>query len=178
MQQSPRQAAAALRTPDKGKVVSAGDAVKLIRDGDTVAVGGFVGIGVVETLMKAVERNFMNVEGDGEGSGPANLTLVFAAGQGDGKDKGLNHLAHEGLVKAANPAAKEILRRISGDSPSELVGTAFKNLALSKAIDDCLAQDCGWRQFESQGASMAASGEATRVAKVSNRRSEDGSSQK
>lgn len=101
MQQSPRQAAAALRTPDKGKVVSAGDAVKLIRDGDTVAVGGFVGIGVVETLMKAVERNFMNVEGDGEGSGPANLTLVFAAGQGDGKDKGLNHLAHEGLVKAA-----------------------------------------------------------------------------
>ena len=90
-----------LKRDEKGKVVSAADAVKLIRDGDTLATGGFVGIGFAEEIAVALEQRFVS-SGDAEAPAPGHprdLTLVYAAGQGDGKERGLNHLAHEGLVR-------------------------------------------------------------------------------
>jgi len=90
-----------LRLSEKGKVVTAAEAVRLIRDGDTVATGGFVGIGFAEEIAIALEAYYLERESDApHPQGKArNLTLVYAAGQGDGKDRGLNHFAHEGLVK-------------------------------------------------------------------------------
>ena len=76
-----------------GKIMSVKDALRLIRDGDTVAVGGFVGNAHPEELTSELEKIFLDT------SSPKNLTIVGAAGQGDGKEKGLNHLAHEGLIK-------------------------------------------------------------------------------
>jgi len=92
--------AASLPGSDTGKVVSARNAVRLIRDGDTVATGGFVGIGFAENIAVALEQRFVESrEADAQGVGsPRNLTLVYAAGQGDGKERGLNHLGHDGLV--------------------------------------------------------------------------------
>jgi propionate CoA-transferase len=43
----------------RNKVVSAHEAVCLIHDGDTVATGGFVGIGFAETIAVALESRFL-----------------------------------------------------------------------------------------------------------------------
>ena len=90
-----------LRNSVSGKIVSARDAVSLIRDHDTVATGGFVGIGFAENIAVALEERFLESREaslDGVGS-PQALTLVYAAGQGDGKERGLNHFGHQGLVE-------------------------------------------------------------------------------
>ena len=90
-----------LRNSEKGKVVTAAEAVRLIRSGDTIATGGFVGIGFAEEIAVALEELFLANEGEApyaQGK-PSDLTLVYAAGQGDGRDRGLNHFAHDGLIK-------------------------------------------------------------------------------
>jgi len=98
---SPHPLLGTLHSADGGKIVSARDAVRLIRDGDTVATGGFVGIGFPEEIAIALEQLYLAEEEQFLQSmgKPRNLTLVYAAGQGDGKNRGLNHLAHEGLVR-------------------------------------------------------------------------------
>ncbi len=77
----------------KDKIVTAEEAVRLIRDGATVATGGFVGIGFAEAIAIPIEKHFLD-----QGR-PRDLTLVYAAGQGDGKGSGLNHFGHKGLVR-------------------------------------------------------------------------------
>ena len=76
----------------KRKLVSAAEAVALIRSGDMLTTSGFVGNGVPEELLAALEARFLD-----EGS-PRELKLLFAAGQGDGKERGLNRLGHPGLL--------------------------------------------------------------------------------
>ena len=80
----------------QGKIRSAREAAGLVRSGDTVATGGFVGIGFPEAIAVALEARFCDsarATSDGIGE-PRNLSLVYAAGQGDGKERGLNHFAH------------------------------------------------------------------------------------
>jgi propionate CoA-transferase len=76
----------------RSKIVTADEAIALIRDGDTLASTGFVQTGFAEALLSALERRFLAT------GSPRGLTLFAAAGQGDGKTLGLNHLGHEGLL--------------------------------------------------------------------------------
>ena len=81
------------------KIVSAAEAVRLVHDGDTVATSGFVGIGFAEGIAIALEQRFLAAQAQTGLGSPQGLTLVYAAGQGDGKDRGLNHWGHPGLLK-------------------------------------------------------------------------------
>ncbi|MFT8352443.1 acyl CoA:acetate/3-ketoacid CoA transferase [Clostridium saccharoperbutylacetonicum] len=74
------------------KIMSVEQAISLIKNGDTVAVGGFIGIGHPEEITKKIKEIYL------EEGRPNKLTLVYAAGQGDGKEKGLNHFGQEGLL--------------------------------------------------------------------------------
>jgi propionate CoA-transferase len=101
MRQDRERLLEALHTFEHGKIVTAQEAVALIRDGDTLATSGFVGIGFAENIAVAIEERYVAAARDdahGIGS-PRDLTLVYAAGQGDGKERGLNHLGLRGLVK-------------------------------------------------------------------------------
>jgi len=76
----------------KGKVVSMQEAIRIIRDGDIIGTAGFVGIAFAEEVALSIEEAFLRT------GHPRDLTLIYAAGIGDGAHRGLNHLAHEGLV--------------------------------------------------------------------------------
>lgn len=75
------------------KIIEAKDVPGLIKNGYFIAVDGFVGIGIPEEILKEIENSFL-CENE-----PRNLSLIFAAGFGDGSEKGLNRLAHRGLLK-------------------------------------------------------------------------------
>jgi propionate CoA-transferase len=75
------------------KVIPVEDAVSVLQDGDVLATSGYGGHGMPEQLLVALERRFLDA------GHPRDLTLIHATGQGDGQEKGLNRLAHPGLLR-------------------------------------------------------------------------------
>lgn len=75
------------------KIIEAEDAVAVIHDGDVIASAGYGGNGTPDQLFVALEKRFLAT------GTPRDLTLVFAGGQGDMQEKGLNRLGHAGLLK-------------------------------------------------------------------------------
>jgi propionate CoA-transferase len=120
----------------KGKIVSAEEAVRIIRDGDTVATEGFIGAGFPEEIAIVLEDHFLRT------GSPRDLTLLYAAGQGDGKSKGLNHFAHQGQVRRVigghiglAPKLQELIKdnRVQAyNFPQGVVSHLFRDIAAHK----------------------------------------------
>ncbi len=77
----------------KNKIVTPAEAMAEIKDGDVLAVEGFLGSGTAEELCLALEKRYL------ETKAPKNLTLIHSSGPGDAATRGINHLAHKGLFK-------------------------------------------------------------------------------
>jgi propionate CoA-transferase len=76
----------------KNKVISADEAIALIRQGDVVTTTGFVQSCIPEALHAALEKRFV------ETGSPRGLTLIMTAGAGDSKGLGTGRLHHDGLL--------------------------------------------------------------------------------
>lgn len=74
------------------KVITSAQAAAMIEDGKTLCSQGMGGNDVAEELMLELEKRFL------ETGSPRHLSWIHSSGQGDKGDRGLNHMAHEGLL--------------------------------------------------------------------------------
>lgn len=142
------------------KVITAMQAAELVKDNDTIAIGGFVGCGVPEELMEALRQRFVATQS------PRNLFLYHCAAVGDGKERGCNRLgvdgllrklvcAHIGLEPALNKLAVEnkvatymlpqgvtshLLRAIAGKKMGVFTHVGLKTF-VDPRLDGCKAND-------------------------------------
>ena len=76
------------------RIVSSVEAAGLIKDGDTVAIGGAgAGHAVPDRLMQGLGEHFSKT------GKPEKITVLHPCGIGDNDSRGMNHLAHEGLLE-------------------------------------------------------------------------------
>ncbi|MBC7957609.1 MAG: acyl CoA:acetate/3-ketoacid CoA transferase [Cytophagales bacterium] len=75
------------------KLIDAKAVAGLIPDGSTVWLGGLAMMGFAEEIAKAIEASFL------ETGHPRNLTTWASGAIGNGRDGGMVHFAHPGLLK-------------------------------------------------------------------------------
>jgi len=76
----------------KDKVVTAEQAIALVKNGDVVCTTGFVQSCIPEMLHATLEKRYVETQE------PKGLTLIMCAGAGDSKGLGTGRLHHEGLL--------------------------------------------------------------------------------
>ncbi|MCB1503496.1 MAG: acyl CoA:acetate/3-ketoacid CoA transferase [Hyphomicrobiaceae bacterium] len=77
----------------KNKVITADEAIALVRDNDVITTTGFVQSCIPEALHAALEKRFV------QSGHPRDMTLIMCAGAGDSKGLGTGRFHHEGMLK-------------------------------------------------------------------------------
>ncbi len=77
----------------KKPIITAAQAALMVQDNDTFTSSGFVASCMPEALNKALEQRFLDT------GSPKNLTLFYAAAQGNRDGSGADHFAHEGMLR-------------------------------------------------------------------------------
>lgn len=119
------------------KFIKAQEVVELFKDGMTVLLDGFVGIGIPEEVYIEVEKSFL------EKGTPKDLNIMFAAGFGNAKTgTGLNRFAHKGMIKqvigghwglAPNLGNLVNNKEIKGyNFPQGVIAQMFRDMAANK----------------------------------------------
>ena len=88
------------------KTIDVEKAVAMVKDGDTVVVDG-VTFGCPEDLCVAIEERFLKT------GHPRNITLAVPGGTGDTRGRGLDHFAHEGMIKIYAGSYLNLTRKLA-----------------------------------------------------------------
>jgi propionate CoA-transferase len=89
------------------KFIADEEAAMMIEDNSSLCVNGFVQCSIPEELFKAVENRFL------ETGHPRSIKLMFTASVGCGEEGGINHFAHEGLIRETYGAHYGVIRKLS-----------------------------------------------------------------
>ena len=112
-----------------GKLVSAREAVGIIKDGQTVAISGCLAWIAADELLRALRERFDATQS------PRGITAVFPVGTGDGGQiDGMNRLAKEGLLK----------RLIAGSLLSSPNPTTKQRPEIARLVNENLIEAYAW----------------------------------
>ena len=87
------------------KLTSSEDAVKLVKDKDTVIADGIT-FGAPEELFIALEKSFLDT------GHPRDLEIVAPGGTGDTRGRGFDHFAHEGFIRGYYGSYLNLTRKL------------------------------------------------------------------
>lgn len=145
------------------KIMSAAQAVEMVKDNMTFAFTGFATFGLPEDLLTALEERFLKT------GSPKNLSLFYDGAPGGRDEHGGNHLGHRGLLRRIHGGHLDLnrklaalcsenalpvfmvpqdvnthlLRAIAGGKPGVLTKIGLKTYA-DPRIDGCRANQAAW----------------------------------
>lgn len=122
----------------KNKVISAEQAIALVKDGDVICTTGFVQSCIPEALHAALEKRYVDTKA------PKGCTLIMCAGAGDSKGLGTGRLHHDGLLTRVIAANFGRMPKVAqAAQENKITGYNLPQGVISKLYRSCAAGSPG-----------------------------------